>query len=1076
MHNDRRIFVSFLLLAVIFFAGCKSRKTENALFEVLKSNSTGLDFANKLTYTKEFNLFNYMYFYNGAGVGAGDFNNDGLIDLFFSANQTDEKLYLNKGNHQFSDVTKEAMIPQSDDWTTGVSVVDVNNDGLLDIYICTVGKFEYLTGENQLLICTGIDKNKVPHYENKAGEYGVNFSGFSTMSAFLDYDMDGDLDMFLLNHSIHQNGTFGERKNFEGTYSAVSGDRIYRNDGKTFTDVTRETGINSSAIGYGLGVVVADINIDGYPDLYIGNDFHENDYLYINQRDGTFKEELDKHMMHTSQYTMGVDVADMNNDGFPDVVSMDMLPSDPYILKRSLGEDEFDLYFRKIGYGYNYQYTRNNLQINRRNGMFSEIGLFSGVAATDWSWATLFMDFDNDGQKDLFVSNGIPKRMNDMDYINYISNKQVQENLNNKNPEGGKDLSLINKFPEIKIPNKFFRNTGQLAFADMEDQIEGNVPNFSNGAVYADLNNDGDLDIVVSNIDEPVIVYENKTNDDKNTRFIELKLKGPSTNVNAIGAKVYLFSKGDLFSYEKYPVHGFLSSMEIPMHIGLNNIQPDSIFMVWPDNTFQKLADSSNGRIELSYKQGLGKFNYSIITEHIQNTSRKVEDLTAEVGLNYRHKENQFPEFDREFLLPHMLSTEGPALAVADINKDGLDDVFIGASRWGKSVVFMQNGAGKFQRSLQPALDMDSVFEDVAATWTDVNNDGSVDLVIASGGNEFYGEDPNLSPRVYLNDGKGRLARKPGAFIDMFETFSSVVPIDFDDDGDMDLFIGARAIPFQYGAIPKSYFLQNDGTGKFSDVSGSVAKDLSSMGFVTSATAFDIDKDGNKDILVTLEWGEIIALMKSGKTFTRKVLTDKKGWWNFVYPCDVDQDGDIDLIAGNLGLNSRLKASAEQPVRMYYNDFDDNGRKDQVVTYYIGGKEITFATKSELEKQMPFLKKKFLYAENFAKANLKEIFPQKKLDSAAVFTANYFSNSILINNGNLQFETVALPVEAQFTSFKSAIVVNANNDSQPDILVLGNYYENNIEMGRYDADYGTLLINKGNGNFTCSMMNGVSIK
>src|SRR5215831_10346949 len=511
-YLGKNIKTGFIISAMAWLAGCSNTSDAPAMFEVLDAKRTGLDFTNHLKPTADFNVFKYMYFYNGAGVGCGDLNNDGLPDLFFASNQEENKLYLNKGNLQFEDVTQQADIPEDGGWSTGVSVVDINNDGMLDIYICRVGKYDILNSHNQLLICQGIDRKGIPHYVDRAKEYGLDFSGFSTQAAFFDYDNDGDLDMFLLNHSIHQNGTFGPRSSFLGTYHPLSGDRLYRNDGDHFTDVTKESGINSSAISYGLGITVADINLDGYPDLYIGNDFHENDYLYINQRNGTFKEEATERLMHTSQFSMGVDVADINNDGYPDIISMDMLPADPYILKRSLGEDEYNVFNLKIGYGYNYQYTRNNLQLNCRNGMFSEIGLYSGVFATDWSWSPLWIDFDNDGVKDLFVSNGIPKRLHDIDYVNFISNDEIQRRLKSDSI-GESDLSLINKFPEIKLPNRFFRNSPDLQFSDIGQQVKGDAPTYSNGAVYADFDEDGDLDIVVNNIDAPAMLYQNRAND-----------------------------------------------------------------------------------------------------------------------------------------------------------------------------------------------------------------------------------------------------------------------------------------------------------------------------------------------------------------------------------------------------------------------------------------------------------------------------------------------------------------------------------------------------------------------------------
>jgi hypothetical protein len=1065
-----------LCLLVFLLSDCQHDKKESPVFEVLNKKRTGLDFSNDLSYNADFNLFKYMYFYNGSGVGAGDFNKDGKIDLFFGSNQGNNKIYLNTGDLHFKDVTQQAGIPEDKGWTTGISVVDINNDGLMDIYVCRVGQYETLKSKNQLLICQGIDKNGIPSYADKAHEYGLDFSGFSTQATFFDYDMDGDLDMYLLNHSVHQNGTFKPRNEFLGTYHPLSGDRIYRNDGNTFTDVTKETGINSSAIGYGLGIAVADINLDGYPDIYIGNDFHENDYLYINQKNGTFKEEGEQQMMHTSQFSMGVDVADINNDAYPEIISVDMLPSDPYILKRSLGEDAYDIFNYKISVGYSYQYTRNNFQLNRRNGLFSEIGLYSGIAATDWSWSPLWMDFNNDGLKDLFISNGIPKRMNDIDYVNFVSNTEIQEKIRSNNIHE-QDLALINKFPEIKLPNKFYKNNGDLSFTDEENKIEGDLPTFSNGAVYADLDNDGDLDIVVNNIDAPALVYENKNNRPGKRSSIQIVLKGPSQNLNAIGAKVIVYANHGIRTYENFPVKGFMSSMQTPLLIGLENTKIDSVLVVWPDNSYQYISFPGNqSSMVITYQKNLPAFNYSSITGYYKNSTAPVINITKETGIDFLHQENHFVEFDREPLIPHMVSTEGPALAVGDINHDGLDDIFIGSARNYKSAIFLQQPSGRFLKTEQAALANDSAYEDVAASWVDVNNDGNIDLVVASGGNEFYGNDSHNTPRVYLNDGKAGFTKLENAFGDLYITASSVVPCDFNGDGYADLFIGGRAVPWGYGQIPQSYLLLNDKTGRFKDVTASYAPELAKVGFVTNTLWFDIDKDGDKDLLLSLEWGGICAFINDKGKFTKKLLTDKKGWWNFILPCDVDGDGDIDLIAGNLGLNSRLKASAKEPVRLYYNDFDGNGTKEQVLTYYLGGKEICFANSSEIEKQLPILKKKFLYAQDFAKASLPDLFTSKKLDNAEVSTADYFANAVLINNGNFQFETKALPAEAQFTSFKDAVVVNANDDDLPDILLVGNYYDNNIEMGRYDADFGTILVNKGKGNFTCQALNGLSVK
>lgn len=1045
------------------------------LFEVLDNTRTGLDFSNHLSASPDFNMLKYMYFYNGAGVGAGDFNNDGKIDLFFASNQSQNKVYLNKGGLQFTDITTAAKIPDDGGWSTGVSVADVNDDGLLDIYVCRVGHFESLQSRNQLLICKGISETGIPYYNDEANKYGLDFSGFSTQAAFFDFDLDGDLDMYLLNHSLRYSSTFAPRNSFKETVDSLSGDRFYRNDGDHFTDISKMAGINQTVIGYGLGIAVSDINLDGYPDIYIGNDFHENDYLYINNKKGGFDDLLNSSIMHTSQFSMGVDVADVTNDGYPEIISADMLPSDPVILNSSLGVDEYNTFLTKVRNGYSIQYARNALQLNRRNGLFSEIGLYAGIYATDWSWSTLWLDFDNDGLKDLFVSNGIPKRLNDIDYINYISNEEVQSRIET-NKIGEREMNLINKFPQIKIPNRFFRNKGNASFEDISEAIPGNRNTYSNGAVYADLDNDGDIDIVVNNIDEPALVYQNKVNDNEAKPAIQIMLKGPAGNNKAVGTKLYIFSGKSVISYEKFPVRGFQSSMEVPMQVSTGNEKPDSAFLVWPDNTVQRINLSNDSlQQEFEYVRGLPVFDYSLVRNFGTNQSEKLYDITAQSNLSFMHRENTFVEFDREPLIPFMTSTEGPALAIGDINEDGLDDFFIGSSKWEKSAVFEQLPDGTFKKLTQPAIDADSTYEDVDACWTDVNNDSYPDLVVASGGNEFYGQSDYLKPRVYINNGKGILEKKEDAFSNIFLTASKVVANDFNGDGFSDLFIGGRSVPWEYGTVPESYLLQNDGTGKFIDVTDKMAPGLKKAGFIKDANWVDLNKDGRKDLVLAMEWDGISVFFNNKDSFSKKYITSLKGWWNFILPCDVDNDGDMDFIAGNQGLNSRLMASEDQPVRMYFYDFDRNGKKEQVLTYYLDNKELPFANKSDLEKQLPEMKKEFLYARDFAKASLKEIFSADKLKKADLFSAHYFSNAILVNDGKMHFEVLPMPWEAQLTTYKTATILDINKDNLPDIILGGNYYSNNIQLGRYDADFGSVLINKGKGNFKYEELNGIKI-
>ncbi len=1066
---------SGFLFLFFFLVSCKEKDRVTPFFKVVSAEKSGLTFENRLHPSPTFNMFKYMYFYNGAGVGAGDFNNDGRIDLFFSANQSTNSLYLNEGNLHFQNITGSCGIKPSKGWSTGVSVVDINNDGWLDIYVCQVSGIETFAGANELWVNKGL-KEGIPQFENEAAKYGLDFSGFSTQAAFLDYDRDGDLDMFLLNHSVNQNGTFAPRDKFLGTYHEKSGDRMYRNDAGKFTDVTRPSRINSSAISFGLGVVITDINMDGWPDLYVGNDFHENDYLYINQKDGTFLDESSDKMMHTSMYTMGVDAGDFNNDGYIDLVSMDMLPSDPYMIRRSLGEDDYDIYNYKIKTGYSYQYTRNNLQLNRGNGMFSEIGTYSGIYSTDWSWSALWVDFDNDGWKDLFVSNGIPKRMNDIDYVNFLSNSEIQGKLKaNKIEE--KDMALVEKFPEIKLPNRFFLNDKKLKFKDISEAVQGNAPSFSNGAILADLDNDGDLDIVSSNIDDLALVYENLSQTGNvSNHYLSLVLKGEPTNPFAVGAKVFTLINGKIQIIENFSARGFQSSMQIPIHIGLGNNSADSIIIVWPDNSYQVAKPAfRDTTLIFSYQSGNPVFNFGLISNKNKNLAKQFKDVTHDVGLKIKHEENYFPEFTREPLIPRMLSSEGPALAVADINQDGKMDFFLGSSKTSSAVVMLQQEKGFMQRQ-QKDLENDKSNEEVDACFVDLNGDSFPDLAVANGGNEYYGKDRHLTPCVYLNDGTGNLIKKLDAFANLFVNASSIRPYDFDQDGDMDLFIGGRSVPWQYGVSPSSYLLENNGQGKFENVTNKVAFDLTKAGMITDAVWVDIDHDGDKDLLTCEDWGGVNVYINNSGSFKLSRLTDRKGWWNFILPVDLDSDGDIDIVVGNQGLNSRLKPTLDEPVRLYYNDFDDNGKKEQVITYYLSGKEIPFMGKGDLQRLMPAIKKKFLYAADYAKAPLREIFLPDKLDNSQLLSVDYFANAVLFNDGKGKFSLRELPTENQFSPLKCALDININAGANPEILMFGNFYQNNIQLGRNDADFGSVLINHGNDNFSTLSLGGIVIK
>ncbi|MBS9523989.1 VCBS repeat-containing protein [Litoribacter alkaliphilus] len=1051
---------AFICLSL--FASCSSSKEEDkdTLFRSVSAEESGIHFSNELEETVDMNIFTYMYFYNGGGVAVGDVNGDGLLDVYFTSNQNENKLYLNEGNLKFRDITEESGVAGFNSWTTGVSMADVNGDGLMDIYVSYLGDHLEFKSQNQLFINQGNDADGIPSFRDEAADYGLNLIGFSTQAVFFDYDLDGDLDMFMLNHSVHNNGTFGPSTLRDKTHP-LAGDKLLRNDNGRFVDVTEEAGIFSSAIGYGLGVVISDVNLNGYPDIFVGNDFHENDYLYINNGDGTFTNKLNESMMHTSHFSMGVDFADLNNDGFPELFTLDMLPEDPKILKASAAEDPYDVYNFKLNYGFTHQFARNTLQLNNGNGTFSEVGMMAGVHATDWSWSTFLADLDLDGYKDIFVANGILRRSNDLDYINFITDEDIQYQLQYDLTE--KELALIEKMPTIKLPNYVYRNNGNMTFTNMSKDWGLNLDSYSNGAVFVDLDNDGDLDIVVNNINDQAFVLENRSiqkDSESDKNYVKILLEGKPGNNFGVGSKVLVYQGNDFQIQEVSPVKGFMSSSDYRVNFGFSKEQPiDSLIVIWPDFSYQIISDVSlNQTLEVQQTNASGKFDYSRFHQEKPFTVQVEDDL----GIDFKHKENTFNEFTREPLLPHMLSAEGPAAAVADVNGDGLEDLYIGGAKHQAGKLYLQTSGGRFRPSTQPVFQLDSLNEDVSAIFGDFAGNGFQDLLVVSGGNEFYGKNAANQPRLYVNDGKGNFSKSEN-FPTLFLTGSVVAAGDFDGDGDLDLFIGARTEPWKYGSKPQSYLLENKGNGKFEDVTAEKAPFLEQIGKVKDAKWLPLEDKTYPALVIAAEWEPITIIKNEQGKLTQLDVADSplaytNGWWNTIVEGDFDGDGRMDFIMGNLGTNSKLKASKEQPLRLYVNDFDENGTREQVLSHFMAGREYPFHTKDELSKQVPSLKKQFLSYSVFAEATLEQVFGKKQLEESARMEA-YQLNSLRVRNlGNYKFEVDTLPFEAQI----SPIQAGYYDAEQKMALLGGNFYPVNVQRGRYDASYGLAL--KGSSN------------
>ncbi|HVH66785.1 MAG TPA: VCBS repeat-containing protein [Gemmatimonadales bacterium] len=1044
------------------------------MFTLLPSSYTGVHFENRLSDTRDLNVFTYRNYYNGGGVALGDLTGDGLPEIVLTSNQGGTRLYLNEGKFRFRDVTEEAGLhSRRGGWTTGVTLADVNGDGLLDIYVCHAGNVDGKLRANELYINQGLNAHGVPTFVEQAAAYGIADTGYSTQAAFFDYDRDEHLDLLLIRNSPRPVATF-DLKNTRTVRDPLGGARLYHNDGNGhFTDVSERAGIYGSEIGLGLGVAVSDVNGDGWPDIYVANDFFERDYLYLNKGDGTFAEVLEQAMPSISLSSMGVDIADVNNDGRADVYVVDMLPDDEHRLKTTTSFEDWHRLQDEVRNGFHYQFTRNTLQLNNGNGTFSEIGQMAGVARTDWSWSPLIADFDLDGQKDIYVTNGLAKDVTSQDYIAVLANPRTLAQVSGGGRGGGRGgvdfKQLVDAMSSTKLSHYAFRNRGDLTFENVSAAWGLNTPSFGNGAAYGDLDGDGALDLVVNNVNDEAFIYRNNARALTPNRYLQVRLEGTGGNRFAIGAKVTLWSGSERFFQELEPTRGFQSSVDYVLTFGVGARDTlDSVKVEWPgrDGRVSVLTRvPTNQRLALREAESV-----ATPAPSPQPPVPLFTDVTDSIRLPYVHHENDFVDFDREPLIPKLVSTEGPFAAVADVNGDGLDDLFIGGARDQAGKLLIQRPDGRFVSTNEKVFEADRISEDLGAVFFDADGDGHPDLYVVSGGSEFSPGAPALQDRLYLNDGHGNFRKAAGTVPPEDVSGSRVVAADYDGDGDIDLFVGGRVVPWSYGADPRSMLLQNNGHGHFTDVTKRLAPELEHVGMVTDAVWRDVDGDGRLDLVVVGEWMPITIFRNvgGGKLVRLKTpgLEASEGWWNRIIAGDFTGHGRVDFIVGNLGLNTRFHASATEPVTMYAKDFGHSGAFDQIISVYNHGTTYPIAMRDELLRAIPSLKPRYPRYEDYARQTVTDIFSPDELRGAVFKQAHTFGSALARNNGDGSFTLIPLPREAQLAPVYGILAGDFDGDGKTDLLLAGNFDGVQPEIGRMSASYGLLLRGDGTGRFT----------